>query len=520
MIEIKKYILVLFLVLPLFTQAQNKQIELHNGKDVFYIPIYEKKDAVYFSLNHFCQSTLLNYSIDTVLRKFIIRYNDKSLTLAGNNHYVIYQNKANGDFNMFQLPVSNLMMGKNLFVHSKYITPILSSFLEREVELREGSKLFVENVKVETKKDDLVKTDSVEIKKPIGFDITGLLFDVKVNGTLLKIKAKNKIKSYSSSVKDNQLTIVLRNVTADIDKINKITGKGVVKSLTVKNVGTNVEIKLNLAKDFTRHELLNISGSNDMLVTLHNNKFDTPAALEKKNKWIFDAVVIDAGHGGKDAGAIGINGIKEKDINLDVALRLGELIKQNMPDVKVHYTRDDDNFVELYKRGKIANEKDGKLFISIHCNSTADKNSSATGFEVYLLRPGRTSEAIKIAELENSVIQYEDDPNRYKKLNDENFILVSMAHASYMKYAEKFSGFLHNNFSNFDYLTSRGVKQAGFYVLVGTSMPSVLIETGFLSNKQDAEYLSSKKGRQKTAELIFQGVKEFKSYYEEEITKE
>ncbi len=110
-----------------------------------------------------------------------------------------------------------------------------------------------------------------------------------------------------------------------------------------------------------------------------------------------------------------------------------------MKDVKVVYTRKTDKFVELYKRGQIANENDGKLFISIHCNSTPKKPTNASGFEVYLLRPGRTKEAISIAERENSVIQYEDNPGRYKALTDENFILVSMAQSSYMKYSEKFS---------------------------------------------------------------------------------
>ncbi|MCW8805113.1 MAG: N-acetylmuramoyl-L-alanine amidase, partial [Ignavibacteriaceae bacterium] len=157
------------------------------------------------------------------------------------------------------------------------------------------------------------------------------------------------------------------------------------------------------------------------------------------DKWNFDVVVIDAGHGGKDPGAIGISNLKEKDVTLAIALKLGEIFKKEMPDVKVVYTRNNDTFIDLYKRGKIANEKNGKLFLSIHCNSTKKKPSDASGAEVYLLRPGRTEEAIEIAETENSVIKYEDNPQRYEKLTDENFILVSMAHSAYMKYSEKFA---------------------------------------------------------------------------------
>jgi len=191
-----------------------------------------------------------------------------------------------------------------------------------------------------------------------------------------------------------------------------------------------------------------------------------------------------------------------------------------MPEVKVVYTRKTDTFIDLYKRGKIANEHNGKLFISIHCNSTPQKPTDANGFEVYLLRPGRTKEAISIAEFENSVIKYEDNPNRYEKLTDENFILVSMAHSSYMKYSEKFAEFLHKEFSKHPNLNSRGVKQAGFYVLVGASMPSVLVESGFLSNINDAKYLSSTKGQQKFAEFVFEAIKKYKENYVFEMQNE
>ena len=177
-------------------------------------------------------------------------------------------------------------------------------------------------------------------------------------------------------------------------------------------------------------------------------------------------------------------------------------------------------FLDLYKRGKIANENNGKLFISIHCNSTKKKPSDASGAEVYLLRPGRTQEAIEIAETENSVIKYEDNPQKYEKLTDENFILVSMAHSAYMKYSEKFAELLHKDFDLNLKLKSRGVKQAGFYVLVGASMPSVLIETGFISNKNDAKFLKSTAGQNQVAESIFSSIKTYRKYYEDAMDAE
>ena len=183
----------------------------------------------------------------------------------------------------------------------------------------------------------------------------------------------------------------------------------------------------------------------------------------------------------------------------------------------VIYTRKTDKFVELYKRGKIANKHDAKLFISIHANSLRRKRSDVRGFEVYLLRPGRTREAIEIAEIENSVIKYEENPERYKELTDENFILVSMAHSANMRYSEKFSEILHKQWSGNLGIPSRGVKQAGFYVLVGASMPSVLIETGFLTNRQDEAYLKSNLGQENIAETIYKAVKKYKEYYDKQI---
>ena len=266
---------------------------------------------------------------------------------------------------------------------------------------------------------------------------------------------------------------------------------------------------------------MNVAGSNDIIITIHNKVFSKNDQTQKNiEKWNFDVVVIDAGHGGKDPGAIGIDNLKEKDVTLAVALKLGALIKKEMSDVKVVYTRKDDAFIDFYKRGKIANENEGKLFVSIHCNSTKKKPSDASGAEVYLLRPGRTKEAIDIAETENSVIKYEDNPEKYEKLTDENFILVSMAHSAYMKYSEKFAELLHKEFDVNLKLKSRGVKQAGFYVLVGASMPSVLIETGFISNKNDAKFLKSSTGQNQVAQSIFSSIKTYRKYYEEAMDAE
>ena len=200
--------------------------------------------------------------------------------------------------------------------------------------------------------------------------------DEKANGTLITIKSNKRIPSYLSAFKNNVLTLTFRKVNVDVENVKYLGSDGVVKKIEAKNVGTDAILNITVSKDYTTNEVMNIDNSNNIQITIHNKLFKNTNSTNKlKEKWEFDVIVIDAGHGGKDAGAIGINGVKEKDINLAIALKLGKLIKENMKDVKVVYTRKNDTFIDLYKRGKIANENDGKLFISIHCNSTPKKPS-------------------------------------------------------------------------------------------------------------------------------------------------
>ena len=235
----------------------------------------------------------------------------------------------------------------------------------------------------------------------------------------------------------------------------------------------------------------------------------------ESEKWKLDVIVIDPGHGGKDPGAIGVSGVREKDVVLNISLALGKLIEQNMPGTKVVYTRDDDTFIELYRRGQIANEAGGKLFISVHANSTASTSKTARGFETFILRPGRNEDAVKVAERENAVIKFEQNVDRYKTLTDEEFIVVNMAQKAFVKLSEKFAEMLQEEIGKATPLNNRGVNQAGFFVLVGASMPNVLFETAFLSNDSDEKYLASKKGVNDLAQGMFNSIVRYRDYLQE-----
>ncbi len=360
------------------------------------------------------------------------------------------------------------------------------------------------------------------------FDLYDFTIEEKANGYIFRIKSQKPIQSVSKNLSGSFLYLRIPNVTINTEKFNSQIENGIIESVAAVQSGTNADIKLTLKEKIQSHEIVREKRTNDILLLLHISsdimkkiKDEKSKKLTQKNKNnLLDVIVIDAGHGGRDPGAIGYRGTKEKDVNLGIALKLGKLIEKNHKDIKVVYTRNDDRFIELYRRGQIANENNGKLFVSIHCNSTDDRPGTLKGSEVYLLRPGRTEDAIRIAEKENSVIKLEEGyQERYKYLSDENFILTAMASTANVKHSEKFAELISEKFEKSLPLKNNGVKQAGFYVLVGASMPSVLIETGYINHPEDELFLRSESGQQKLAEAIYKAIIEYKNYYEKLASK-
>ena len=512
------YILIFLAATKIHAQPFGK-ISVITEKGIKDIPTYNREETIYFSIKDFAEATYSNYYYNEKNGKIELKYDDYLLKITAKNPYFIITERTSGKQKIHQLPTSSYSFDNLIFI------PLIASI--ETIEEVWGKRLSFNYPQKLIVGDKLAANETKNLnieEEPVSdilFDITGLTVSERANGTLITVHSKERIPSYYSSYKDGILKIILRQVNADTNRTTLKNPSGLVKSIETKNTGPDTEFKFTVGEEYSTNEVMNADGSNDILITIHNKIF-TKAKDEFKTreKWNFDVIVIDPGHGGKDPGALGVNKVKEKEINLEVALKLGKLIQREMADVKIVYTRTTDTFVDLYKRGKIANEHDGKLFISIHCNSTKKKPTDVNGIEVYLLRPGRTQEAITIAERENSVIEYEDDPSRYEQLTDENFILVSMAHSSYMKYSESFADMLNSQFKHNTKLKARGVKQAGFYVLVGASMPSVLIETGFISNKGDANYLKSTSGQQQLAEAIFGAIKEYQSYYQKQMDAE
>jgi N-acetylmuramoyl-L-alanine amidase len=238
----------------------------------------------------------------------------------------------------------------------------------------------------------------------------------------------------------------------------------------------------------------------------------TNAALgsDIAERWTLDTIVIDAGHGGHDPGA-SYFGVKEKDINLAVALKLGYYLERFLK-VNVVFTRTHDVFVDLQDRGHIANQQGGKLFVSIHSNS-APYSSSVRGTETYILGLHRSEKAREVMERENSVVQLEANPDKYDDFYQNN-ILRTLALSANLKMSERLAASIENQFEERARRNSRGVKQAGLIVLWAASMPAVLVELGYLTNRFEAAYLNSEQGQDYLASAIFRAVRDFKLEYE------
>ncbi|MBP1682961.1 MAG: N-acetylmuramoyl-L-alanine amidase [Ignavibacteriaceae bacterium] len=492
---------IFFLILLLFSFGNSLAQQVENlfvvsDKGTKSVSAWMHEGILYVSISELAEALTINYFESESTGKVELKSNYFLLKSSPRNPFIVVTPRSSGTPKVYQLPTSTYFRGNETFIPLPFLLDPLEIIVERKLKFEKPNRLIVGKQITSPLDGKKWMYDIPDLPPTTGYDITGLSITEKVNGTIVRLHSKSIIPSYYSSFKDDELTIIFRKVNADVNKTSREEFSSLIQKIEVRNVGSDVEFKFKVGSDYSTNEVMNVTGSNDILITIHNKVF-TKSDQVKKNmdKWNFDIVVIDAGHGGKDPGAIGIDNLKEKDVTLAIALKLGELMQKEMPDV-------------------------GKLFISIHCNSTKKKPSDVSGAEVYLLRPGRTQEAIEIAETENSVIKYEDNPQKYEKLTDENFILVSMAHSAYMKYSEKFAELLHKEFDVNLKLKSRGVKQAGFYVLVGASMPSVLVETGFISNKNDAKFLKSAAGQNQVAESIFSSIKTYRKYYEEAMDAE
>lgn len=243
-------------------------------------------------------------------------------------------------------------------------------------------------------------------------------------------------------------------------------------------------------------------------VLIISSSFHSPA--KKFNDGQIKRLVIDAGHGGKDPGALGSKS-KEKEVTLSIAQELKRVLNENAPEIEVVMTRDSDKFIELHKRADHVAEHNADFFISIHCN--ANNNKSAYGSETYVLGTHRAEDNMEVVMRENSVILQEEDHEEvydgFDPKSDASYIFFNYLADVHLENSDKLAGMVQNQFESRVGRKNRGVKQAGYLVLWKASKPAILIETGFISNKDEEKFLTSDQGRVYLASAIYRAIRDY-----------
>lgn len=442
---------------------------------------FTQDDIFYLNGEEFAEALGIKIYKENTKKKLVLYLDSGQLKLTAGSHFIVLDSKV------FQLIAPVAVKDDVLYFP-------LSEFIDEFDDAFPGSFTFDGSVLTYGKGE---------------FNITGITTSFENSKIIIDIRTAERLDfAADSAIVDGNFSISVINGKADPGKFNNSNVLQCIESMDCRNDSDACQLSFKLNEYASLEKVFNDGGGS---IKIEISGFKSNDKLNHTLKsfregLFFDTIVIDPGHGGKDPGARGRSGLKEKDVVLDIALRLEKLLRTRLG-VKTVMTRDKDEFIPLYERGKIANQSGGKLFISIHAN--ANKSSKPNGVETYFLSPARTDKAIQVAEMENASIQYETDQSRYKDLGAEDFILLNMTKSNDLKESELIAGFVQDGFGEKSGLNNRGVDQAGFYVLYGANMPSILVEVAFISNKREEKLLKSKKFRQDAAEIIFSGIAKF-----------
>ena len=442
----------------------------------------------YLSLDDFVQAHQLRSTYYNSKEKLEIVFENKKMYFSPFSSYCKIDDK------IYHLTYDVILKNNSLFV------PVLSFY-----NILESVNLPVQLVDY--------KKNKINVLTNI-YNIKDYFVDVKANGIALVVnttKQFNKNQISSSVNSSGWLNITILN--SAVDSLSILQSKLVypISKVQAIQIGNSSQMSFLLNKKVDDITIITNPRSIEVLLSI-DQADNIKKIQELRQKWLIDTVVIDPGHGGKDPGAIGFNKIREKDITLSIAKELGKMVERNLG-MKVIYTRQEDVFVPLWRRTQIANNVDADIFISIHANA-AIANSKVKGFETFLLRIGKTEDAIEVAKRENEAIKLEEENYQYTDFTDAKKIVASMTQNSAMKGSEYLADRIQINLDKRLDSNNRGVKQAGFHVLVGASMPNVLVEVGFITNKEEAKNLSKNHYKREIAKGIFEAIIDFKNKYE------
>ena len=460
------------------------------------VPYEIKFGQVFISLVDFAQSGNYGFFTNEEKRKTVLYVGRDKIKFTADNSFIILNER------ILQTLVEPFWQDSEIWVPASTLAEIISSNTAHAMQFNPETKVF-----------------NIGLKD---VNISNIQIDTKSNGTLIHIFSSKKFTQKDVNLKlvNNWFYVEVSGARLDTSAVNQRELSGLISEIKAVQFEQSASIAFRLRKKVVSRDLIMQPENSDLLITLRTEEPLTEQESEKKKlddqkkDWRIHTIVIDPGHGGKDPGAVGYGKLYEKSIVLPVALKLGKEIKKRLPGTKIVYTRDTDVFIPLWKRTKIANEKNGKLFISLHCNSSTNKK--VRGFETYFLSADKDSKARDVVLKENESISFESSKDQ-KRYEGVNFVLATMAQNAFIKYSQYLASTVQksllNKLSSLD-MKGRGVKQGPFWVMVGATMPNILVEMGYISNKYEAKLLQRNTTQTKLATAICDGLVKYKNDFE------
>jgi len=349
------------------------------------------------------------------------------------------------------------------------------------------------------------------------FNIVDIEFENKANGYLIEIILREKLPYEAYVTEQKWINVNIIGGTLDDTYLSTLPHPRVIRRIRAFQFEESSQIAIKFYRTITKFHHSFTTNPPRIQIAIVDTTFDpdeidtlTPSDFDDTDP--IDVVVIDPGHGGDEDGAMGPHGTSEKDITLAVSLKLRELFAQD-DDLEVVMTRDADETRTLQERADIANSNGGDLYVSIHCNSYYDEDVS--GSQTFFLAAAMNDEARATAMLENRSILLERDDSDFEPVDDLDFILLDLMQTEYLTESQELAKMVQSGLEDKLRIRSRGVDQAGFFVLNKVFMPSVLVEIAFLSNKREEALLKKDQFQQKAAEAVYEGLKKFIDKYSE-----
>jgi N-acetylmuramoyl-L-alanine amidase len=353
-----------------------------------------------------------------------------------------------------------------------------------------------------------------------GFNVSGVNFQSKVNGDLLEMMLTKKLDYEVFISEGNWINVMIHGGRVDVPRLTRKKPNEKIISVRAFQFENSAQVSVQLRENVVEFHANYASDPHRIQISIENTAFvsqtEDSTTLQRHDAYNpIDIVVIDPGHGGDRDGAVGKNGLKEKDVVLDIALRLETILEKSKRFTTVLTRREDKN-VGLEERAQLANVARGDLFISIHANSSEQR--SAIGSQTFFLSPAKNDDARITALLENEDFEADDRdaPDRNKK--DLDFIIMDVLQTEYLNQSRQLAEGIQQGLADGLNVKSRGIDQAGFIVLNKVQMPSALVEVAFISNKVESRLLAQENFRQAAAEAIYNAIVKFADRYEKDKT--